>query len=205
MAELCEIGPRHPTSAPGPESQPERRQKRRQRCPVEGRSPWAAASRGFNIIYVPYCSSDAHLGDVAAEDNVAGMPLRGARIVRAAMRHAMAARPGGISAGNLVVFGGVSAGGRGALVHLDTLVPYGVLPEGVRLLGFLDSVDYMEMPTFHGLDSWGHNVTKQTRGVMSLMHNEDRFASLWVGQLAGRSTHGRSWASKEVGQDEAEI
>ena len=90
--------------------------------------------------YLPYCSSDAHMGDGAAF----GMEFRGQRIVRAMLADLNARH--GMGAGARVVFGGGSAGGRGAMVHLDAVAealaaePF----SAAEVVGFLDSPFYVD-------------------------------------------------------------
>jgi len=94
-----------------------------------------------NIAYYPYCSSDGHMGDHSA----LGLEFRGYRIVRAIARHLVSAQ--GLKSGDTLVIGGFSAGGRGAMVHLDTI--HEVLPSGIKILGFLDSPMWMSMSPWH--------------------------------------------------------
>jgi len=90
-----------------------------------------------NIAYYPYCSSDGHMGDGSAF----GLEFRGYRIVRAIAKHLASAQ--GLKSGDTLVLAGFSAGGRGAMVHLDTI--HEVLPSGVNILGFLDSPMWLSM------------------------------------------------------------
>ncbi|CAL1131554.1 unnamed protein product [Cladocopium goreaui] len=97
------------------------------------RSPFRAA----NLVYVPYCTSDAYMGD-----GVFGpWQFRGARVVRAVFTK-LAGRLQGASR---LIFGGGSAGGRGSMVLLDE-----VSDRFPRLLvrGFLDSPYYLDVPSF---------------------------------------------------------
>jgi len=99
-----------------------------------------------NLVFVPYCSSDGHVGNIAAGDNPTGFHFRGDAIVRAVMRHLVETR--GITANHLVIFGGLSSGARGAMIHLDRLVaPRGPLLLGTRVLGFLDSPLWIDQAT----------------------------------------------------------
>lgn len=104
---------------------------------------------GSNMAYVPYCSSDAHMGDAAASAATGGFHMRGQRIVQAVLADLVAK---GLTRGQTLVFGGGSAGGRGAMVWLD-LVP-ALLP-GVSVLGFLDSPYYIDIaPLTPDFVSW---------------------------------------------------
>lgn len=77
-------------------------------------------------VYVPYCTSDAHMGNARAY----GMQFRGAVVVRSVLADLVSRR--GLGGRGLaappdrLLFGGVSAGARGAMVHLDYV--RGMLP-----------------------------------------------------------------------------
>ncbi|KAH8053486.1 pectin acetylesterase [Aureococcus anophagefferens] len=74
---------------------------------------------GAHKAYVPYCSSDAHMGD--------GESLGDA---------------------DLVVFGGGSAGGRGAMVHLDRAAATLKAAGAGAVVGFLDSPYYVDVAPY---------------------------------------------------------
>jgi hypothetical protein len=95
--------------------------------------------RTANKVYVPYCSSDGHMGD----GEFAGWQFRGARIGRAVIA-ALKKKSSLGTAGSTLIFGGGSAGGRGAMVLLDEVAK--MLPE-MTLLGFLDSPYLMDVPS----------------------------------------------------------
>eukprot|EP00931_Biecheleriopsis_adriatica_P115814 TRINITY_DN91568_c0_g1_i1.p1 TRINITY_DN91568_c0_g1~~TRINITY_DN91568_c0_g1_i1.p1 ORF type:complete len:845 (-),score=126.78 TRINITY_DN91568_c0_g1_i1:77-2611(-) len=105
---------------------------------------------GAHLAYVKYCSSDGHMGD--ADYPRIGWKFRGWHIVRAAARH-LASR--GMKKGDVFIMAGASAGSRGAMAHLDTI--HEVLPEGVKVMGFLDSPLWVGLPEV--------NVTWQTESV----------------------------------------
>lgn len=100
-----------------------------------------SAVAAANKIYVPYCSSDGHMGDGEFE----GFQYRGARIARAVMTDLVQNK--GLGKGATLVFGGGSAGGRGAMTLLDE-VSESMRPHGVRVLGLLDSPYYIDIPSF---------------------------------------------------------
>jgi len=101
-----------------------------------------------NKIFVAYCTSDGHMGDADAW----GMHFRGARVVRNVLqdlvkRHGLGSGKGGE---DLLIFGGQSAGSRGAMVHLD-YVPEMLGPkaaENVKVVGFLDSPYWLDIWPF---------------------------------------------------------
>jgi len=140
---------------------------------------FAKASPVYNAnqIFVPYCSSDGYAGNVGAEDNPTGLHFRGARIIEAIFKHLVAAR--GLHPPHLVVFGGYSSGARGAMIHLDRLVwPHGPLPEGTRVLGYLDSplwIDQATLPTpvVTGRGDPMTNLTNETVQLMNLANTYD--------------------------------
>ena len=109
---------------------------------VGRKNPWANA----NIAYVPYCSSDAHVGDTA----LWGWQFRGQRIVAAVLTSLVREQGMGIKkvkGGRLptqrLLFGGCSAGARGAMMNLDYMQPMltamGVTEQQVIVSGLLDS------------------------------------------------------------------
>ena len=72
-----------------------------------------------NKVFVPYCSSDGHMGNNERRP-AEGFRFRGAVIVQAVLRdlvtmHGLAAE----GTSHTIVWGGASAGGRGAMIHLD--------------------------------------------------------------------------------------
>jgi hypothetical protein len=99
----------------------------------ENHTPLAKA----NKIYVPYCSSDGHMGD----GEHAGFQFRGARIARAVVTDLQTR---GLGRGSTLVWSGGSAGGRGAMVLLDEMAES--LPD-VNVVGYLDSNYYIDVPS----------------------------------------------------------
>ena len=71
-----------------------------------------------NLVYLPYCSSDAHMADT--ERNLPGygnFQMRGRRMSHEAVKILV----GPEKQNQLVLFGGLSAGGRGSMVTIDAL------------------------------------------------------------------------------------
>jgi len=124
----------------------------------------------YNRVYLRQCSSDAWMGDIGKNQSVGQVHWRGARIVRATLRHLVVDR--GLAEAELLVFGGASAGARGAMVHLDTLKKFGLVPLKLPVLGLLDSPYYIEMPSFQNLTTAKNNYNLQTQLVAKNMHNE---------------------------------
>ena len=81
------------------------------------RNPWS----GANKIYLAYCSSDAWAGDVGAADNSFGFNFRGQRIIQATLSLLVSNNGLGSQAGHRLLFGGCSAGSRGAMFNLDSV------------------------------------------------------------------------------------
>merc|ERR1712070_601677 len=106
-----------------------------------------------NKVYVPYCSSDGHMGD----GEHAGWQFRGARIARAVVADLQSR---GLGSGSTLVWSGGSAGGRGAMVLLDEVAQK--LPD-VRVLGYLDSNYYVDVRSYSA-DFAGFQI--QHKGVL---------------------------------------
>mmetsp|Transcript_8337 Transcript_8337/g.20608 ORF Transcript_8337/g.20608 Transcript_8337/m.20608 type:complete len:424 (-) Transcript_8337:43-1314(-) len=103
--------------------------------------------RNANQVYVPYCTSDAHMGNVS----VFGWHFRGAVVVQSVLselvnRHGLGNND---KKKDFMIFGGGSAGSRGAMVHLD-YVPdmLGDAAKNVDVVGFLDSPLWVDMDPF---------------------------------------------------------
>ena len=126
------------------------------------RNPFA----GAHLVYMPYCSSDAWVGDAGPESNDWGFYFKGQRILEAALKqlqqgvavttinvehflnhtHATSTTTTtyALTAADKVLFGGCSAGGRGAMFNLDfvqSMLPAGAPP----VLGFFDSALWVDM------------------------------------------------------------
>jgi hypothetical protein len=133
-------------------------------APLSGAlNPWADANKA----YLGYCSSDAWVGDAPPSVATGGFAFRGQAIVRAALAD-MAARHG-LSASSSVLFGGCSAGGRGAMFTLDAVAA--MLPAGSTVKGLLDSPLWLdEQP----LDASETSLQEQTVGVLGLVNASGR-------------------------------
>jgi len=105
------------------------------------KSPIAGAVKAF----VPYCSSDAWVGDGEAYS----YQFRGQRIVAATVAAFVQKLGLGSVPGHRLVFGGCSAGGRGASFNLD-YVPQMLLDAGaanpVAVLGLFDAAMWVDIP-----------------------------------------------------------
>ena len=105
---------------------------------TEPSNPWSGAQK----VYIGYCSSDAWVGDAPASPETYNFAFRGQRIISATLAD-LAARHG-LDGSASVLFGGCSAGARGAMFTLDYV--QAMLPPGARLRGLLDSSLWLDLP-----------------------------------------------------------
>ena len=105
------------------------------------KSPLAGATKAF----VPYCTSDAWVGDAEAY----GFQFRGQRIVGSTLAAFVQKQGLGSAPGHRLVFGGCSAGGRGASFNLD-YVPQILADAGaaypVTVVGLFDAAMWVDIP-----------------------------------------------------------
>ena len=102
-----------------------------------------------NLVYVGYCSSDAYAGNGTVSDF--GFSFAGRAIVRAVFDDLMAEQGLGAKAGTQVMYGGCSAGARGALFNADDVSAQLTAALGAKLTRFgalLDSMFYVEIEPF---------------------------------------------------------
>ena len=103
---------------------------------------------GANMVQIGYCSSDAWVGNVGAKQattlqqtkNVAGTDgwaFQGQRIIEATLATLSTHFAFGAMPKTRLLFGGCSAGARGAMFNLDYVQD--MVPQGVQVHGFLDS------------------------------------------------------------------
>ena len=150
------------------------------KTPTEGSLLAAAdpALAAASFVYAPYCSSDGWAGSAAAAPPT-GFAFRGHDIVAAIFADLAAAQGLGAAAGTRVLYGGCSAGARGALFNLDrvafellpALVPSGNLE---RVGGLLDSAFWMDLTP---LDSGATSFADQSRDVVALSNATSADAS----------------------------
>jgi len=144
------------------------------------------AMAAASFVYAPYCSSDGWAGSAAAAPPT-GFAFRGHNIVTAIFSD-LAARQGlGAAAGTRVLYGGCSAGARGALFNLDrvafdllpSLVPAGNL---ARVGGLLDSAFWMALTP---LDAKAVSFEEQSKDVVALANATSADASACVKAYPG--------------------
>jgi hypothetical protein len=119
-------------------------------------NPFASA----NKVFLKYCSSDSWLGDAGASSATFGYNFRGARIVAATIASLQALHGLGATPGQQLIFGGCSAGGRGAMGSLDEVAA--LLP-GVNVRGFIDAAAWVDVdPAVPGLQTLQEQAALQT-------------------------------------------
>ena len=143
----------------------------------------------MTIAYAPYCSSDGWAGSIAAAPPT-HFAFRGHDIVTAIFSD-LAARQGlGAAPGTRVLYGGCSAGARGALFNLDrvalqllpALVPAGNLK---RVGGLLDSAFWVDLVP---LDPTVTSFKDQAKDVVALANATSSDAS-----ACSRAYPGETW------------
>jgi hypothetical protein len=157
------------------------------------RNPWA----GANLIQIGYCSSDAWVGDIAADDvallanvrNTAGRTgwaFKGQRIVAATIAALVAHNGFGSVPGTRLLFGGCSAGARGAMFSLDYI--QAMLPAGVELRGFLDSPLWIDTAPLSAATA---SLQAQTEAVYALVNATARLGGACVAAYPSSSDQWR--------------
>jgi len=114
------------------------------------------------MIYVPYCSSDGYVGNLAAAECPFGWNFMGRAIVVAVFREAMK-RGLGARDGTQVLYGGCSAGARGAMFNLDyvgRMLSSSIPGKVSRFGGLLDSCFWMDVEPFVTKPSLAQNAQK---------------------------------------------
>ena len=104
-------------------------------------SPFANA----NKVYLPYCSSDAFVGNRGmpqtttsnSSDQAPAFHFRGQDLIKATLHELQTREHNPLAKGHVIYFGGCSAGARGALFNFE-FVP-AMVPKGVRVFGVFDS------------------------------------------------------------------
>ena len=116
----------------------------------------------YNKVYLGYCSSDAWMGDAAASSATFGYAFRGQRIISATMADLQARH--GMSAGADIVFGGCSAGARGAMMNLDNI--QAMAPAGSTVKGLLDSGLWVDVEP---IDTTQVSLQEQTQMISTFI------------------------------------
>jgi hypothetical protein len=102
-----------------------------------------------------------------------GFNFRGQRIVRATVDTLAAGNGLGAAPGSRIVFGGCSAGARGAMFNLDYVAEYA--PAGTQVLGFLDSAFWVDvMPLQNNIIP----LANETQALLPLVNATGRLGPL---------------------------
>ena len=133
-----------------------------------------ARLRDANLVYVAYCTSDAYLGNGTLSDF--GFHFAGRAVVRAVFEDLVAEQGLGATAGAQVLYGGCSAGARGALFNADAVRAQLDAALGSRLARFgalLDSMFYVDiepydttLPSLMSITAQATEMTGALDGVM---------------------------------------
>uniref|UniRef100_A0A7S0MSG2 Pectin acetylesterase n=1 Tax=Pyramimonas obovata TaxID=1411642 RepID=A0A7S0MSG2_9CHLO len=108
---------------------------------------------GVNQIFVPFCSSDAWLGELDPSNQTFGMHFQGLTIWRAVLQEVLQRRGlqaaidafrGGRGKKPLLLVGGYSAGARATMIHVDRL--RGELGESANVYALMDSGVWLDIP-----------------------------------------------------------
>ena len=145
-------------------------------------------NRDANVVYVPYCSSDGWMGDA----EFAGWEMRGRDIVMAVLDDVFGdAAPSTVER---VVFGGGSAGGRGAMVLLDSVAArLQELVDGVEVVGFLDSPYYSVSTPLDTPDGTFEGFRQQTIDVFHNFVELSEHAEAILGKECSAAYPGEAW------------
>ena len=111
----------------------------------------------FNVVFIQYCSSDAHMADTTRNLFGLDVSFRGRRIAQEILTSLI-----GNKENQIVSFGGCSAGARGSMVTIDLIKEF--LPASTRLIGLHDSGSYVDIEPLHNYDKF----TEQCRMAYDL-------------------------------------
>jgi len=96
-----------------------------------------------NLVLVPYCSSDAHMGDTQSDIPLFGVQqFRGRRLAREAVKQLV-----GMRENQEIIFGGLSAGGRGSMVLVDFI--HELVHHSTTIYGLHDSGAYQDIQPYN--------------------------------------------------------
>jgi hypothetical protein len=137
-------------------------------------------------VYVPYCSSDAWVGDTDS----GGLAFRGQAIVRAVLS-ALVSRGLGASPGDRLLFGGCSAGARGATFTLEYVS--GLLSDvgaasDVEVQGLLDSPLWIDVAP---LAPTPLSLQCQTQAAVTFLNATARLGEACLEMYSDPSEHWR--------------
>ena len=156
---------------------------------ISSKNPWAAA----NVAYVPYCSSDAWIGDIGASDATFGWAFRGQRILASVLASLVHTQGLGSQKGvefaaqsQRLLLSGCSAGARGAMMNLDyvsgILAENGLPSDRVEVSGLLDSPLWVDIePAAPSITS----LMNETMAVLALVNATARLGPGCADAIAG--------------------
>lgn len=129
-----------------------------------------------NKAFLHECSSDYHMGQLGGGKNVSEMwshKFRGQNIVAAMLKHLIQVQGLGTKSKNeTVVFGGTSAGGVGAIPHLDHVANF-LKPYNVKVLGYFDSPLYFDLKPLHNSTTGLYQRMKQAFSLFQESNSEN--------------------------------
>lgn len=100
---------------------------------------------GANKVFVAYCTSDGWIGDATPSEDTWGYSFRGQRVIRSALQDLITKLL--ITNQSEILFAGGSAGARGMMNNIDSLLS--LLPAEAHVIGaFLDSPYYIEVDPY---------------------------------------------------------
>eukprot|EP00939_MAST-03C_sp_MAST-3C-sp1_P004550 g4550.t1 len=130
-----------------------------------------------NVVYVPYCTSDAYIGNRKIDENVMEVGNRkidengmevgnrkidenvmeatsawyfsGREVVRSVFAQLIERHGLGSSRDHIVIYSGCSAGGRGVMHNLNFVQDQlAALDANIKLVGLIDSGEYIDVPLY---------------------------------------------------------
>lgn len=133
--------------------------------------------RNANKAYVTYCTSDAHMGNATAF----GFHFRGNVVVQSVLTDLVRRGLGGSSVKDILLFGGASAGARGAMVQLDYVSSMlgHKAAENVGVTGFLDSPLWIDITPFNPEFIGFRNITKEVHSFANVVHLGEECTALY--------------------------
>jgi hypothetical protein len=137
-------------------------------------NPFAKAAKA----YLSYCSSDAWVGDAQPSPDNGGFAFKGQAIIEAVVTDLVSRF--NLTAANRVLFGGCSAGARGALFNLDYVGA--MLPPGTGLKGLLDSALWLDLVP---PDAAEVSLQAQTQGVFAMVNPAARIPAACAAAYPG--------------------
>jgi len=137
--------------------------------------------------YLGYCSSDGYMGNVGASPATWGLHFRGQALINAMIKRLRTSH--GLEEADLIIFAGVSAGARGVMTNIDSLIDDKILPS-TQVVGYIDSPYYLDVvpfdPNFVGFPyAEQHKYqSMNTSGILSsLCKNNFSMSDYWKCQL----------------------